>query len=171
LLKAAKKEFSEKGGSASLEEIARKAGVGIGTLYRNFPTREALIDEIFGKKRDQLVEAAERLARERPPLEAVREWLLLFIEYLANKEIMAEILNTLTKRHDPLCVSSGEKLVEALATLLERGKRSGDIIQKVEPLDLLCAITGIASFVAEPEWESSARRLVGIALSGLRRRS
>ena len=167
LLKAAKKKFLEKGASASLEEIARTAGVGIGTLYRHFPTREALIDEIFRKKRDQLVEAAEQLAQELSPLEAVREWLLLFVDYLAKKEIMAEILNSLNNRRDRLCASSGEKLVDALATLLERAKGNGDIVQKVEPVDLLCAITGIASFVGKADWESSARRLVSITLSGL----
>lgn len=167
LLESAKLVFLERGSSASLEEIARGAGVGIGTLYRHFPTREALVDEIYRKRGDLLVEEANRLAKDLPPIEAVREWLYLFIEYLANKEIMAEILNSLTRRRDPLCPSSGEKVVGALSGLLLKAKKNGDILREIDSFELLCAITGIATFQAEGDWEPSARRMVGIAIAGI----
>lgn len=167
LLEAAKQVFAERGSSASLEEIARAADVGIGTLYRHFPTRETLVDEIYRKRGDQLAVAAVQLAQESPPIEAVRRWLLLFIDYLANKEIMAEILNSLTRSRDPLCPSSGHKTVAALAGLLEQAERHGATVRKADSLDLLCAITGVASFQSQGDWEASAKRLVDIMVAGI----
>jgi AcrR family transcriptional regulator len=127
-----------------LKEIARIEGIG--TLYRHFPTREALVDEIYRKRGDQLAEAAVHPAPEFPPIEAVRRWLLLFIDYLANK---AEILNSLTRSRDPLCPSLPQvKDGSCAGWLLERAERSGTAVKKVDPLDLLCAFTGVASFLA-----------------------
>jgi AcrR family transcriptional regulator len=170
LLDVAKVAFAEKGVSASLEEIARAAGVGIGTLYRHFPTRDALIDEMYRDEGGQLAEAAERLSNELPPTEAMRKWLLMFVDYLANKQIMAEVLKCMTgdSETDSAFALSGEKLIDALAALLDRARRNGDIMLEVEPLDMLCAVAGVASLGSESGWEASAKRLVDIMVAGLR---
>ncbi|MBX9431132.1 TetR/AcrR family transcriptional regulator [Ralstonia pseudosolanacearum] len=168
LLDVAKTAFAEKGVSASLEDIAREAGVGIGTLYRHFPTRDALIDEIYRDEGSRLAEAARQLSEDQPPLEAVRQWLLLFVGYLANKQIRADVLNCMTDCSERLCTLSGEVLIETLAQLLERAKQSGAIGLPVEPLDLLSAVAGVASFGADLDWEAGARRLVEVMVAGLR---
>lgn len=168
LLDVAKAAFAEKGVSASLEEIAREAGVGIGTLYRHFPTREALIDEIYRVEGVRLAEAAQRLSTELAPLEAVREWLLLFIGYLANKQIQADVLNCMVGGDDRLCTLSGDAIVEALTLLIQRAKQSGEVRHSIESLDLLCAIAGVATFGIDADWEASAKRLVALMISGLR---
>src|SRR5882762_6255563 len=95
LLDAAKAVFAEKAASASLEEIARAAGVGIGTLYRHFPTRDALIEAVYRYEVEQLALAATRLSAKHPPVRALREWLLVFVDYLDAKYGMAAVLNLL----------------------------------------------------------------------------
>ena len=95
LLEAAKAVFAEKAASASLEEIARAAGVGIGTLYRHFPTRDALIEAVYRHEAEQLALAATRLSAKHPPITALREWLLVFVDYLDAKYGMAAVLNLL----------------------------------------------------------------------------
>ncbi|MBB5350929.1 AcrR family transcriptional regulator [Haloferula luteola] len=166
LLKIARKVFDKKGTAASLEEIARAAGVGIGTLYRHFPTRGVLIDALFSRERDQLVEAAAKLSRERTPLDAIHQWLLLFVNYLANKQIMAEILSNLAGRTER-DTSHSEILVETLADLLACAKKSGDLAANVEAMDLLCAVAGVATFGTPEGWEPSAKRLVDLIGIGL----
>lgn len=168
LLDVARVAFAEQGMLASLEEIARSAGVGIGTLYRHFPTREVLVNEIYRDQGNRLTAAAEDLARTHPPVEAIREWLLLFTDSLANKQIMAGVLSCMSEGDgDEFCSFSGEALVAALDGLLERAIRSGEIGRKVESLDLLCAIAGIASYGPELAWEASAKRVVSILVAGL----
>src|ERR1700734_4023728 len=85
LLETAKAAFAEKGSGASLDEIARTAGVGAGTLYRHFPTRDALIEAVYRNENEQIVAAADRLAKTHPPVMALRDWLLLFVDYIATK--------------------------------------------------------------------------------------
>ena len=95
LLETAKAAFAEKGSAASLDEIARIAGVGAGTLYRHFPTRDALVEAVYRNETEQLVAAADRLAKTHPPLAALREWLSLFVDYIATKHGMSEVLNSI----------------------------------------------------------------------------
>jgi AcrR family transcriptional regulator len=92
LLETAKAAFAEKGSGASLDEIARTAGVGAGTLYRHFPNRDALVAAVYRNETEQLVVAATRLAEMHPPVMALREWLLLFVDYIATKHGMYEVL-------------------------------------------------------------------------------
>lgn len=168
LLKIARKVFDKKGTSASLEEIARAAGVGIGTLYRHFPTRSALVDALFSAEKEELVQAAAALSRDHDPLRTVHEWLLLFVNYLANKQIMAEILKNLAGRTECVHSRSPEVLVDTMSKLLDRAKKSGDLTGEVQAMDLLCAIAGVATFGTEDEWESSAKRLVEVMIVGMR---
>ena len=126
------------------------------------------MDALFGREREQLVQAAAALSREHAPLEAVREWLLLFVNYLANKQIMAEILNSLGGRSERVRSHLLEILVDTLANLLDRAKKGGALAAEVEAMDLLCAIAGVATFGTEDGWESSAKRLVKVIGLGLR---
>jgi AcrR family transcriptional regulator len=163
----AKETFAEKGTSASLDEIARAAGVGIGTLYRHFATREALIGQLYANEGDQLADAAERLAQTELPLAALRQWLLLFVDYLSTKRIMADVLSLLGPGADQICAVSGDKLLRACSALLENARLSGDIRREVEPLDLLMAAGGGANLGHPPNWDKGAARLIDIMIAGL----
>lgn len=167
LMAVAKAVFAEKGTSASLDEIARAAGVGIGTLYRHFATREALIGQLYENEGDQLAQAAKALSDAEPPIEALRQWLLLFIDYLSTKRIMADVLSLLGPGEDRICAASADRLITACGDLLDRARGSGDIRREVEPLDLLMAIGGGANLGHAPQWEVGAARLVDIMISGL----
>ncbi|WP_113625496.1 TetR/AcrR family transcriptional regulator [Pectobacterium peruviense] len=167
LLEVAKVAFAERGMSASLEDIARTAGVGIGTLYRHFPTRDVLINEIYREQGDRLAAAAETFSEGHSPTEAISEWLRLFVHALENKQIMAGVLSCISDNEETFCTLSGEVIVAALDGLIERAKQSGDITQDADSLDLLCAIAGIASYHPTPQWETSANRLIDIVIAGL----
>ncbi|WP_321922554.1 TetR/AcrR family transcriptional regulator [Burkholderia sp. BCC1998] len=169
LLEVARVAFAEHGLSASLEDIARTAGVGIGTLYRHFPSRQVLVDEIYREQGERLTAAAAELSRSHTPVDALREWLMLFIQSLENKQIMAGVLACMSEDGGAdYCALSGELLVTVLDGLLQNAIRSGSIGQKIESLDLLCAIAGIASYSPDPTWEQSAKRLVNVLLAGLK---
>lgn len=167
LLATAKSVFASKGMDVGLEEIARAAGVGIGTLYRHFPTREALIEQVYRNEAHQLGAAAERLAAEQPPVEALRAWMLLFVEYFATKQIIAGALATMVGGRELYAVSSGQ-ITKSMTLLTDRAIASGEIRLTVEPLDLLRAVIGVANVGAEPGWEAHARAMVDILIAGLR---
>ncbi|WP_165228214.1 TetR/AcrR family transcriptional regulator [Aquisphaera insulae] len=166
LLEVAKAAFAEKGSGASLDEIARRAGVGIGTLYRHFPTRDALIEAVYRNEVDQLGEAARRLSAASPPVEALREWLLVFVDYLETKYGMTEALDSLVRGTCELRAASGEVVSQSLTMLV--GRASGEIHMDFDPLDLLRALAGVASIGPGPSWKPAARRLVDVLISGLR---
>jgi AcrR family transcriptional regulator len=168
LLEAAKAGFAEKGATVSLEEIARAAGVGIGTLYRHFPTRDALIEQVYQNESQQLAAAAAALSATCPPVEALRGWMLLFVDYLATKQIMVEALNALTGSASRIhAAAGGATLKDAIAMLTGRAVAHGDIRLNMDPLDLLRAIGGVA-YKGEGGWQDDARRLVDILIAGLR---
>src|SRR5467141_1507264 len=95
ILEVAKLEFTRSGADASLDDIAKQAGVGPGTLYRHFPTRDALIEAVYHTEVEKLAAAQRKFAETMPPLEALRAWMLLFVDYIATKKIIASALNTL----------------------------------------------------------------------------
>jgi AcrR family transcriptional regulator len=167
LLDMAKALFAEKGSSAGLEEIARAAGVGIGTLYRHFPTRDALVEAVYRTETAQLAEAAERLAAAHPPTEALREWMKLFIDYMATKQGMSEALNAMAGGPSGLYAASGTQMKQAMAMLCDRAAATGEIRLDMDPLDLLRAVAGVANVSAGPDWKQSAKRLVDILVAGL----
>lgn len=152
---------------ASLEEMARAAGVGIGTLYRHFPSREALIAEVYRQAIGQLGAAATRLAEERPPFEALRAWLLLFVDYLATKKIMGAALHALGDETAELYATSGQQLDAAIGLLTGNAVAAGSITLDIPPLDVLRAIAGVANASAGAGWDEAARHMVDILLAGL----
>src|SRR3984885_8029821 len=127
LLETAKAAFAEKGSGASLDEIARTAGVGAGTLYRHFPNRDALIEAVYRNETEQLVAAANRLAKTHSPTSALREWLLLFVEYMASKYGMSEALNSICGGTSDLYATSTAQVKQAIARLIDGAVACGDI--------------------------------------------
>jgi AcrR family transcriptional regulator len=171
LLEKAKAAFAEKGSDASLDEIARTAGVGIGTLYRHFPTRDALIAAVYRNETEQLVMAAARLAETHPPVTALREWLLLFVDYMATKQGMSEMLNSLVGGTSDLYAASGAKAKQAIAKLVDGAIASGEIRLAIDPLDLLRALAGVANISSGPDGKQAAKRMVDILIAGIRTRT
>jgi AcrR family transcriptional regulator len=167
LLEAAKAAFAEKGSAASLDEIARAAGVGIGTLYRHFPTRDALIAAVYQNESDQLARAAARFAEAMPPIDALRAWMILFVDYLATKHGMTEVLNSIVGGPSGLYAASGPGITGAFGMLVDRGIASGDVRADIDPLDLLRAIAGVANGSAGPNSGEAAKRMVDILIAGV----
>jgi len=171
LLETAKAAFAEKGSAASLDEIARIAGVGAGTLYRHFPTRDALVAAVYRNETEQLVAAADRLAQTHPPVMALREWLLLFVDYIATKHGMHEVLNSIVGGTSDLYSASTAQVKQAIAKLVECAVVSGDIRLELDPLDLLRALAGVANIGLGPDGERAAKSMVDILIAGVRVRS
>jgi AcrR family transcriptional regulator len=169
LLDAAKASFAKSGAATSLEEVARTAGVGIGTLYRHFPTRDALVEHVYRDALERLAADAERLTKDEAPLEALREWLLLFVDYIATKKLMHDLLATLAGGAAALQAQTKPRLEGAITSLVDRAKASGDIKSDVAPFDLLFAIGGLAYMGTGVEWESRGRKMVDILIAGIRR--
>jgi AcrR family transcriptional regulator len=168
LLEVAKGAFTRSGANASLEEIAKQAGVGPGTLYRHFPTREALLQAVYRSELEKLAAAEQKLAKELPPIEALRAWLLLFVDAIAAKQLIAPAVNTLIGDPKKMFESSYAQMWEAVRVLVKRAIRSGDIRKDLDPLDLLRALIGVANVATSPDWQQSARRLVDILITGSR---
>lgn len=169
LIDAAKEGFSEVGLTVSLEEIARRAGVGIGTLYRHFPSREAVVEAVYRREVEQLAEAVPQLLETLPPGKALHRWMHLFIDYIATKRLIAPSLAAAADRTPTLYATSVEIITGAISTLIERAVASGDVRPDIDPADLLRALVGVSYGNPNEGWEASARRLVEILMDGLRR--
>lgn len=169
LLDAAKASFAKSGAATSQEEVARAAGVGIGTLYRHFPTRDALVEAVYRDALDRLSADAERLTRDAPPIEALRQWMFLFIDYISTKKLMMDLLATLGGDAAALKASTKSRLEAAIVGLVDRAKANGDIQPDVVPIDLLFAIGGLAYVNPATDWESRARKMVDILIAGVKR--
>jgi AcrR family transcriptional regulator len=168
LLEAAKAAFAEAGPEASLEEIARRADVGIGTLYRHFPTRDAIVEAVYRREVQQLADAAPRLVEALPPAEALRAWMRVFIDYIAAKKVIAPALKSLVGGGSALYADSSARINGAIALLVERARASGDIRPDADSADLLRALIGFAYVNSAPDWEASARRLIDLLIDGLK---
>jgi AcrR family transcriptional regulator len=171
LIDAAKAGFSDVGLDVSLEEIARRAGVGIGTLYRHFPTREAVVEAVYRREVEQLAEAVPQLLQTSPAGEALHKWMHLFVDYIATKRIIAPSLAAAAARKPALHATSLELITGAISTLVKRAIASGDVRKDIDPSDLLRAMVGVSYGNPDAGWEASARRLIDILMDGLRRKS
>ena len=168
ILDEAKKAFTREGADISLEEVARQAGVGPGTLYRHFPTRDALLESVYRAEVEKLAKEERRLSETMPPAEALKAWMLLFVDYIATKKIIAPALNSIVGGPSKLFESSGALIMDAINSLVSRAIESGDIRADLDPLDLLRALVGVSNVASAPDWQQSARRLVDILLLGSR---
>lgn len=168
ILEVAKQAFTLSGADTSLDDIARQAEVGPGTLYRHFPTREELLKAVYRTELAKLAAAEQTLAERLSPIEALRAWLLLFVDAVATKQIIAPALNTLVGDHKKMFKASYAQMQEAIRALVKRAVKSGDIRKDLDPMDLLKALVGVAHVGAGPDWQQSARRLVDILIIGSR---
>ena len=168
ILEVAKEAFTRLGANASLDDIAKQAEVGPGTLYRHFPTRDALLEAVYQTEVEKLAAAEGEFARTMPPVDALRAWMLLFVDYIATKKIIAPALNALVGGPSKLIEASLARIQNAIGALVKRGIKSGDIRRDLDPLDLLKALVGVAYVPASPDWQQSAKRLVDILITGSR---
>src|SRR6201987_4208102 len=168
ILEVAKEAFARSGANASLDDVAKRAGVGPGTLYRHFPTRDALLEAVYRREVEKLAAAERKFAEVMPPMEALRAWMLLFVDYIATKKIIAPALNTLVGGPSKVIEASYAQIHEAIRTLVKRAIKSGDIRKDLDPVDLLKALVGVSYVSTSPDWQPSARRLVDILITGSR---
>ena len=168
ILRVAKHAFTRSGAHTSLDDIARQAGVGAGTLYRHFPTRDALLEAVYRTEVEKLAAAERKFAQAMPPIEALRAWMLLFIDYIATKQIIAPALNTLVGGPSKVLEASHAQIHEAIRALVKGAIKSGDIRRDLDPIDLLRALIGVSNVASSPDWPQSARRLVEILVTGSR---
>lgn len=168
LLETARTAFGAGEIDIPLDEIARRTGVGIGTLYRHFANRDALIEAVYRDELNRLAVAATHLAETQPPVEALRAWLILFVDYIATKQVIAPALNSLLGGTDEIYADSRTVLTAAIDGLVARAMASGDIRPDIEPVDLLCALGGISNYATGPGWEARAKRLVDVLIAGSR---
>jgi AcrR family transcriptional regulator len=168
ILEVAKAAFTRDGADASLDEIAKQTGVGAGTLYRHFPTRDALIEGVYQNEVEKLAAAADRFAETMSPIEALRAWMLLFVDYIAAKHIIAPALNSVVGGPSRLYEGSRGLIQGAMDELVKRAKKSGNLRRDLDASDLLRALIGVSHVGAGPYWQQSARRLVDILIAGSR---
>jgi AcrR family transcriptional regulator len=168
LLAAAKAAFAEAGADVPLEEIARQAGVGIGTLYRHFPTRDALLAAVYRREVEQLAQSATDLLAERPPAEALEAWLYLLVDYMATKRVIAPALRASPGEGAQAYAASGPAITGAVQGLVAAAAAAGAIRSDLGEDDVLRLMMGLSYGYEEPGWEASARRLISILMAGLR---
>lgn len=168
LLAAAKAAFAQAGAEVPLEDVARRAGVGIGTLYRHFPTRDALVAAVYARAVEQLTASAEALLSQRPAGEALAAWLSLLIDYLATKRVVAPALRADPGEGSRLYARSGASIVEALRRLTDAASAAGDIRPDIGFDDVMRMMSGVSQGYEQPGWEPSARRLLDVMMTGLR---
>jgi len=168
ILEIAKEAFTKSGAEISLDEVAKQSGVGAGTLYRHFPTRDALLEAVYRSEVEKLAAAERKFAETMPPVEALRAWMLLFVDYIAAKQIIAPALNTLVGGRSKVFEATGAQVKGAIHALVERAIKSGDIRPDLDPLDLFRALVGVSNVASGPDWKQSARRLVEILITGSR---
>jgi AcrR family transcriptional regulator len=168
ILEVAKEAFTRSGASTSLDDVAKQAGVGAGTLYRHFPTRDALLEAVYRTEVEKLAAAERTFVQTLPPIEALRAWMLLFVDYIGTKQIIAPALNTIVGGPSKVFEVSGAQIKGAIHALVERTIKSGDIRSDLDPLDLLRALIGVSNVASGPDWPQSARRLVDILIIGSR---
>ncbi|HZR58990.1 MAG TPA: TetR/AcrR family transcriptional regulator [Terriglobales bacterium] len=168
ILEVAKEAFTRSGANASLDDIAKDAGVGAGTLYRHFPTRDALIEAVYRTEVQKLAAAEQKFAVTMGPIEALRAWMLLFVDHIATKQIIAPVLNTFVGGPSKLYEGSRAQIHGAINALVKRAIKSGDIRKDLEPFDLLRALIGVSNVASGPDWQQSAKRLVDILITGSR---
>jgi hypothetical protein len=130
--------------------------------------REELLEAVYRTEMEKLARAEQKFAEELPPIEALRAWLLLFVDYIAAKQLIAPALNALVGDPKKVFEASYTRIQEALRALVKRAVKSGDIRKDLDPIDLLRALIGVANVNTSPDWQQSARRLVDILIAGSR---
>ena len=168
ILEVAKIAFTRHGSEATLDGIARQAGIGSGTLYRHFPTRDALIEAVYHSEVEKLIAAGQRYASTMPPLQALRAWMLIFIDHVADKTLILPAMETVAGGSTRLFEGARSRIHGAFVGLVQRAIDSGDLRKDTRPDDLIRALMGVFHTMAMPGWGPSARRIVDILIAGSR---
>ncbi|MEP7023753.1 MAG: helix-turn-helix domain-containing protein [Actinomycetota bacterium] len=168
LLDAAVRAFSADCTDVTLDAIAKDAGVGIGTLYRHFPTREALVEAAYRNELDRLCDAAADLSQELPPDLAMRAWMDRFVDYMTTKRGMSDALRRVIASGGNPFSHSRDRMIAAVTTLLRAGAAAGTIRSDVEPADVLASLSGVSLAAGDPAQRDQARRLLDLLMDGLR---
>jgi len=168
ILEVAKLVFTRRGAEASMDEIARRAKIGPGTLYRHFPTRDDLLAAVYISEVEKLAEAQRKFSAELSPVEALRAWMLVFIDYIAAKRIIAPALNAMAGGPSQVYQQTTRVMEDAANALASRAVASRDLRPDVDPMDMLRAIYGISSAGSTEDWPEKARRFVDILIQGSR---
>ena len=168
ILEVAKLVFTCRGAEASMDEIAKRAKIGPGTLYRHFPSRDDLLAAVYISEVEKLAEAQRKFSAELPPIKALRAWMLVFIDYIAAKRIIAPALNAMACGPSEVYQQTTRVMEEAANALARRAVASGDLRPDVDPMDMLRAIYGISSAGSADDWPEKARRFVDILIQGSR---
>jgi AcrR family transcriptional regulator len=168
LLAVAARAFAQDGPDVTLDAIAKEAGVGIGTLYRHFPTREALVEATYRNELARLCDAADDLLARWPADQATRQWMDRFIDYMTTKRGMADALRVVVAcGGDPFSESLG-RLLGAITTLLAAGAAAGVMRADVQPGDVLASLSGVSLTAGEPAQREQASRMLDLLMDGLR---
>ncbi|WAL64662.1 TetR family transcriptional regulator [Amycolatopsis cynarae] len=168
LIAAARQEFMTSGENVTLEAIARAAGVGIGTLYRHFPTREVLVEAVYRTERTRLCDAAAELLADNPPHVALRLWMGRFGDYIAIKHEMAETLRAMIASGTVTAAAARQELGAAVRTILEAGATAGTLRDDVLAEDVVASLLGVFLVCREPGQRDQAQRMLDLLMRGLR---
>ena len=169
LLAAAVQAFSQDGPDVTLDAIAKQAGVGIGTLYRHFPTRETLVEASYRNELSRLCDAAGELLRDLPPDRALRAWMDRFVDYMTTKRGMAGALRLVIASGGNPFAESRDRMVAAIGELLRAGAGAGTVRSDTAPGDVLSGLSGITLAAGEPSQRELAGRLLDLLMDALRR--
>lgn len=168
LIEVAATAFAENGVETSLEDIARKAGVGIGTLYRHFPTREHLVEVVYQRELQILADAAEELALSEAADVALEQWMRRFVNYMATKRGMASSLKIIASSNSTMFAEGFGRIRSSFDKLLTAAQDQNLIRKDIGQADLMHAMSSIYSIPDTPEWRESANRLIGLLMDGMR---
>jgi AcrR family transcriptional regulator len=168
ILEVAKQVFTRRGVEASMDEIAKRAKIGPGTLYRHFPTRDDLLAAVYISEVEKLAESQRKFSTELPPIEALRAWMSVFIDYIAAKKIIAPALNAMACGPSQVYQQTTRVMEEAANALASRAVASGDLRPDVDPMDMLRAIYGISTAGAAEDSSEKARRFIDVLIQGAR---
>jgi AcrR family transcriptional regulator len=171
LLAAAGELFAERGIETSLEEIARRANVGIGTLYRHFPNRDVLNEAVYRREVELLCDGVDELLEQYQPDEALRIWMNRFAVYVTRKRGMAVALKSALGSDSTLFTDSRKRIVEALSTLVDAAAAAGVIRADIEVDDLMRALSGVCMATDTPDASARTGRIVDLLVDGLRYRA
>jgi AcrR family transcriptional regulator len=168
LLEAASDAFAERGVDASLEDVAKRAGVGIGTLYRHFPTRDALVEGVYRRNVELLCASADELRATLPPDEALAQWMQRFVAYVASKKGLATYLKSVVSADSDLFVSTHDKVRATISSLVDDASAAGAIRSGVEGMDLLRALSGVCLMSDQPGGPEQGAKVASLLMDGLR---
>ena len=168
ILEVAKEVFTRDGAAASLDDIARRSGIGSGTLYRHFPNRDTLIEAVYRSEVEKLAFAEQRFATAMPPLQALHAWMLLFIDHVSEKKLIIPVMDTVAGGSMRLIDGARSLIHTVFVASVNRAIASGDLRSDTDPNDFVRTLVGVFHTTALPGWEPSSRRIVDMLIAGSR---